>query len=1052
MSLGIVLLDSNENFLEFIDNDLIEINETHEKKSIRTCNVSYKIEDLNHTKEIFKMGNKLWVSKGNTIDDCLYVISENINFNLYQDNVITFPVEEVLVELNNAPFFSQTDLTQNNVDRTSQDGKVYVNVNRKALEFWFGNYFNIGLVQSCLTPHLQKIAPTGTMTLMKLLRYIEDETSNIFVTRYEKDPEKNLIHRYLDFLNPDQSNLSWNLKAEFEFYEEADPNLINLENENIVSENILEEDDIVTFPNFTIPTPLNFDNLKCNFKSADGTLLTSFDLSEEGLMGNAEIYTFLINYSNGEITINIEGKNVASVSQETLSQQINPSDYSYVQIESTTKTKIKTLPNGSIFEIIDSQTEKIIYNQTINASLGNVQPQILDLGYNTEDIDFEINESDTFNAIAPILTLSDSTDSNALTRSDYDTIIKKWIKLTVSKGDLVPMIIQKTNSSTKPSARSASVVSGPYWSRPLKPNDQTDGDDKSYEYLEGTAYWAAPFSKHKGEIFVADDTETGVDYNAILGKKDVKNTNVVSTPKIGPVETNDEDVYAIFNAVCLKLKDKRYPSVNVKASVANFRNGFNNNYRIYDKVFLKIPGISKLVSAEIVKTVKNPKNPIENAVELDSYSISNKNVQKDTEIIANNIQLKYPNKKNLEATLLDDEGYTLKNKLVTFAVSKVDDSGTSFVKSYTKKTNSNGIAKLQIGLKPGNYTIDITYGGDVVYSSSANSVSVNVSGKVKSPQKSESSASKKKTTTKKVKVTTYYDKYGVSPDKKYVHAVGRSSAGIELSKYGYTFYEAEYYNYCPRCGRKGKLFWDIFYAGNERGNWGRVRKTGNLEEGSAEGHIFCSACDADFSIFGRDHGANVRLKVHEKPKESSKSRAYKLKNGKMPYKVITKTVKTKKVTSTKQRQMVSRSSYPNSQSGKISSSVKSKALSIVENSTGIPAAKKIIKWVAKHIKWEDRYNFYQSPATTLRRRTGNCCCQADLAAQMLDAAGVCTTVDVRYVHVHRPNTGHVFLRINKTYADPCKVASPWGHYVTGYGKPGSGPITKYPKLPFARGY
>lgn len=33
MSLGIVLLDSNENFLEFIDNDLIEINETHEKKA-----------------------------------------------------------------------------------------------------------------------------------------------------------------------------------------------------------------------------------------------------------------------------------------------------------------------------------------------------------------------------------------------------------------------------------------------------------------------------------------------------------------------------------------------------------------------------------------------------------------------------------------------------------------------------------------------------------------------------------------------------------------------------------------------------------------------------------------------------------------------------------------------------------------------------------------------------------------------------------------------------------------------------------------------------------
>lgn len=1050
MPLTVVLLDSNEQFISFLDDDLLEITETHEKKSIKIAKISYQIEDLSYTKDNFRMGNKLWVSGYKNAEDCLYVISEDIDFNLFQDNLVTFTVEEVLVELNYAPLFSQTDLTiKNGFEITSISGESHVTVNRAALEFWFGNYFEIGVVQSCLTSRLQKIAPSGTMTLMKLLRYIEDETSNIFVTRYEKDPQQNIIHRYLDFLNPDNSNSAWGIKAEFEFQRELEPNLISLEGETVVTEDIAEEDDIVDFATVTQPEPFDFNNLVCNFRY-ENEILTSFDLSELKLNGTAEIYTFDINYNNGNITIKIDGKNVATISQQELTGQINTNDGSYTQIESATTNKIYNLPNGAVFEIFDTVSNDVLYKQTINANLSNVQPQILDLGYNTEDIDYIVSESDTFNAIAPVLTLSSSTDSNSLTRADYNKIITRWINLSVKKGDIVPMIIQKVTSSVKPSSRSASVVSSAYWNRPLKPSDNTDGEEKSYEYLEGTAYWAAPFSKHKGEIYVADDTDTGIDYKSIQGRQDLKVTNPVSHPKIGQVETSDEDIYAIFNAVCMKLKEKRYPSINLKASVANFRNGFDNNYGLYDTVFIKVPGLSTLVSAQVVKTVKNLKDFTENTVELDSYSISNKNVQKDTEIIANNIQLKYPNKKNLEATLLDDEGYTLKNKLVTFAVSKVDDSGTSFLKSYTKKTNSKGVAKLQIGLKPGNYTIDITYGGDVLYGSSANSVSVNVSGKVKKESKSKTSASKKKTTTKKKKVTTYYNKYGVSPDGKYIRAIGRASGGNELSKYGYGFYDTVLHRKCP-CGST-KLFWSIFYAGNERDNEGRFPATGRIEGGSAEGHIFCADCDRDFSIFGKNHGTAGNLRVYKSPKKSSKKQAYKLKNGKMPYKVITKTVKTKKVTSTKQRTMVSRSSYPRSQSGKISSSVKSKALSIVGNSTGIPAAKKIIKWVAKHIKWENRNNFYQSPATTLRRRTGNCCCQADLAAQMLDAAGVCTTVDVRYVHVHRPGKGHVFLRVNKTYVDPCKTANPWGHYVTGYGRPGSGPITKYPKLPFERGY
>ena len=93
----------------------------------------------------------------------------------------------------------------------------------------------------------------------------------------------------------------------------------------------------------------------------------------------------------------------------------------------------------------------------------------------------------------------------------------------------------------------------------------------------------------------------------------------------------------------------------------------------------------------------------------------------------------------------------------------------------------------------------------------------------------------------------YYSIYGVSPDGKYIMAIGRPSAAGELSKYGYTFYKSVFERICPCC-RSDRLYWGIFWAGSETANWGVFPATGLKESGSAEGHIFCAKCDADFSV------------------------------------------------------------------------------------------------------------------------------------------------------------------------------------------------------------
>ena len=133
----------------------------------------------------------------------------------------------------------------------------------------------------------------------------------------------------------------------------------------------------------------------------------------------------------------------------------------------------------------------------------------------------------------------------------------------------------------------------------------------------------------------------------------------------------------------------------------------------------------------------------------------------------------------------------------------------------------------------------------------------------------------------------YYSIYGVSPDGKYIMAIGRPSAAGELSKYGYTFYKSVFERICPCC-RSDRLYWGIFWAGSETANWGVFPATGLKEFGSAEGHIFCAKCDADFSVIdGKNHGGGSKnlIKVISTV-SSSKDEAYILKNGQMPYSAL----------------------------------------------------------------------------------------------------------------------------------------------------------------------
>lgn len=293
----------------------------------------------------------------------------------------------------------------------------------------------------------------------------------------------------------------------------------------------------------------------------------------------------------------------------------------------------------------------------------------------------------------------------------------------------------------------------------------------------------------------------------------------------------------------------------------------------------------------------------------------------------------YMNGSQYEATFFDDEGNALINTSVSFNINGV---------FYQKTTDENGVARLDIRLIPGSYIITainpvrgemasniITVIPTMIASNVVSDtketcfdvflinndgsigqyrdISIEVDGKAYTATTNDKGIACFELTLNHgvhiavafdsstglriqntINITAedevlYYSEYGVSPDNKTLMAIGRPSAPGELSQYGYKFYVTTFERVCPYCG-SSELYWGIFWAGNESTNYGVFPATGNKEGGSAEGHIFCANCDADWSVFGNEHVYSGKsLKVITESTLSSKNAAYMLKNGEMIY-------------------------------------------------------------------------------------------------------------------------------------------------------------------------
>jgi len=1121
MTYKIVVLDYKEEFIRFLDTNRCEVKETIKTGGLRTLEIEYRFENLIQDKELFKLGNKIWVSGDININDCLYVINTKVEEDIFKDNCFKVEIEEVLVELNNAPPVFQLELETwggfNN--RTGTDPWI-TKVDYNFLNYMFGDYFNIGVVQDCLSNINSWFSFTGSVNRMDLLRRIEEDTGNVFVTRYEKDELNNDIHRYLDFLNPINANKNWTLNLEYDFqnattlypayddqgnpcqpdfnwevsrytfttpadipdvWEEgqtdwyvkgdSDPNwTYNAKDETVVDENIVTD--------YTPITDLNPEHCSIQITNPNGNLLNSEgepynpnDPSQRPLKWLADDIGFDSNTNKAVITLCMIKRDVGmTVNSKTfpLITDVGGPEKGYVAYTITEEIPGYTesiasqilednmiadcsLPDDSYIEIFNDHADKVLFRTCINRQIGHVHEEILDFNYNISNVELETDESNTYTAVTPIMNQRKEGTNDPLIGHELNDLIVQWKNLSINKGDIIPMIISRiyvTSDTLEHAEETFGVpINTPtdYWGLVFHPEHQIDTTtpaSSKWNFWRGSAYWQAPFTKKAGEMFIASDKIETIQYGKVAGRTDTRNEKgPVLTPKMGTSSTTAQVPYMIYNEMALYLKDHLYPDVELTVDVANLTDTGYNNYQIHDKVYIKIPDYDGLLTAKVVETSKEPNNPSKNSIKLNNYSINTVQIiQNETIINAENKSFEFPNTELLTVTLEnrdydEDDTYSVQypsNKLLSFTINEIQNNNAEWTgETYTRTTDENGQATIVMDYDPGDYEIEIRFGGDEEYLETSMTVKVNVGGK-----KEETTTTTSEGT---VTQTTYYDKYGRSPDKSKILAIGRISAGRDTGSYA-NFYETEFKNKCPHCG-KSTLFWGIFWAGNEHSNYGKFPATGRSEGGSAEGHIFCSNCDADYSCQGNEHVSNgKKLSVTKKTALSSKAKAYELRNGKRVYATTVTSQGTKNVTNTTERKVV----------GSVDAYVKKQALNIVGNKTGQAAAQAIASWMDKNISYSLYYNFVYSAKNCLQNKRANCCDGTRLYFEMCDAAGCTEFYKMEYIHV----SGHVYGRLTSkstgtsVYVDNASSHAAWGYICVDYRNRSVIRRTTYPTRPF----
>lgn len=197
----VVVLDNQENILQFLNTDLLELDITDEYQAYKTVKLSYKITDVRKDKQLFKQGNKIFA------DNCLFIINSECSFD-YIDKTIEVDAEEVIVELNNSkPFYIRDP------NFSSYVNGITITVSKLFLNVLLKGFFTVTKTDIDSIDYSKRLVNVqGSITKYNLLKNIEKQSGLVFKTNYTF--KNNKIIKEIQLLKPENYGITHNKVVE----------------------------------------------------------------------------------------------------------------------------------------------------------------------------------------------------------------------------------------------------------------------------------------------------------------------------------------------------------------------------------------------------------------------------------------------------------------------------------------------------------------------------------------------------------------------------------------------------------------------------------------------------------------------------------------------------------------------------------------------------------------------------------------------------------------------------------------------------------------------
>ncbi len=215
---------------------------------------------------------------------------------------------------------------------------------------------------------------------------------------------------------------------------------------------------------------------------------------------------------------------------------------------------------------------------------GKTITEPIQIGYNTDNIQYEETEADVAIAAAPIGAPGDSKKESV---DNFHQARKAFEDLVITVGQQIPIYVTK-NESGNP-------VNGPNA--------------------------AAPYAKSAGATYVSSlASDSGALYKEIYKKE----KSALKVPRTILFESSEENPINMYWLCVSKIHEKQQPSVKLTTNVIDIKKikGYDPTYfNVGDKVALQLPGRYDKVQARVIKTTKNPREPEKDKVELGNYQI-----------------------------------------------------------------------------------------------------------------------------------------------------------------------------------------------------------------------------------------------------------------------------------------------------------------------------------------------------------------------------------------------------------------------------------------------